>query len=533
MVLPKKNKREGRKGPPLPILIQGDVMGDLEQAGRVEGRDAPLQMSAEEFRALGKQLVDRVAELLRSIPERPLTPNESPREVRAALGQGPLPDAGNAAAQILDQAATLLFEHSLFSAHPRSWGYIHSSAAPIGALGDFLAAALNPNVAAWSRSPIASEIEAQTVRWIAELIGYPADGGGLLVSGGNMANFVPFLAARTAKADWDIRATGLRGEGSRPLRVYCSNETHTWIHKAADLFGLGTDSIRWIGTDNQFRLDVAALRKQIQEDQAHGDLPFLVVGAAGSVSTGAIDPLPEIAALCRQHGLWFHVDGAYGAVAAALPEAGADLRGLSLADSVAVDPHKWLYAPVEAGCALVRDRQVLPRTFSYRPPYYYFPEYEGGESTNYYEYGMQNSRGFRALKVWLALRQVGRAGYVRMISDDIRLAEALYRIAQDHPELEACTQGLSITTLRYVPRDLKPGTASVEAYLNKLNRELLARLQGSGEAFLSNAILRGKFVLRACFVNFNSTLADVEALPGIVTRIGSQVDAALRRQFRR
>lgn len=503
-------------------------MGREEHVDKVEGRNSPLEMSAEEFRAVGRQLVDRMAEFLESIPKRPLTPNESPREVRAALGEGPLPGGGTPAAEILDQAATLLFEHSLFSAHPRFWGYIYSSAAPIGALGDFLAAAVNPNVGAWNLSPLASEIEAQTVRWIAELIGYPSDCGGLLVSGGNMANFVPFLAARTAKVDWDSRATGLMGKGSRPLRVYCSNETHTWIHKAADLFGLGTDAIRWIPTDDQLRLDAAALRKQIGEDQARGDLPFLVVGAAGSVSTGAVDPLPEIAAICRQHGLWFHVDGAYGALAAALPDASPDLRGLSLADSVAVDPHKWLYAPVEAGCVLVRDCRVLPKTFSYRPPYYHFPEHAGDESINYFEYGMQNSRGFRALKVWLALRQVGREGYVRMLSDDIRLAEALYRIAQEHPELEACTQGLSITTFRYVPRGLAPGKEPVEAYLNRLNEELLTRLQGSGELFLSNAVLRGKFVLRACFVNFHSTLADVEALPGVVTRLGVEVDAQLR-----
>jgi glutamate/tyrosine decarboxylase-like PLP-dependent enzyme len=343
-----------------------------------------------------------------------------------------------------------------------------------------------------------------------------------------MANFVPCLAARTARADWDIRANGLAGKGSRPLRVYCSAETHTWIHKAADLFGLGTDAIRWIATDDGLRMDIGELRKKVREDKQRGDFPFIVVGAAGSVSTGAIDPLPEIAAICREHGLWFHVDGAYGAIAAALPDASADLRGLSLADSVAVDPHKWLYAPLEAGCVLVRDRKLLPKAFSHRPPYYHFPEHEGEESVNYFECGMQNSRGFRALKVWLALRQVGREGYVRMVTDDIRLSQELYRLAQEHPELEACTQGLSITTFRYVPRGLKPGTQQVDDYLNKLNHELLTRLQRSGETFLTNAVIRDKFVLRACFVNFHSTLADVEALPGIVTRIGSEVDGELR-----
>lgn len=503
-------------------------MSQLEKRDTLTKRAAPIDMNAEEFRAAGHRLVDRIAEFLKSIPSRPLTPAEPPHVVREALGETALPEQGTPAKDLLDQAATLLFEHSLLSAHPRFWGYIYSSAAPIGALGDFLAAAVNPNVGAWNLSPIASEIEAQTVRWIAELIGYPTDCGGLLVSGGNMANFVPFLAARAAKADWDIRASGLTGKGSRPLRVYCSAETHTWIHKATDLFGLGTDAIRWIATDDQLRMDIGELRKRIREDKNRDDFPFIVVGAAGSVSTGAVDPLPELASVAREHGLWFHVDGAYGAIAAALPDASADLRGLSLADSVAVDPHKWLYAPLEAGCVLVRDRKLLPQAFSHRPPYYHFPEHEGEETVNYFEYGMQNSRGFRALKVWLALRQVGRSGYVQMIADDIRLSKALYDIAKEHLELEACTQGLSIATFRYVPRDLKRGSPQVEEYLNKLNHELLTRLQRSSETFLTNAVIRGKFVLRACFVNFHSTLADVEALPGIVTRIGAEVDAELR-----
>jgi glutamate/tyrosine decarboxylase-like PLP-dependent enzyme len=483
-------------------------------------------MTPEEFSAAGHRLVDRIAEFLASLPERSVTPNEAPQAVRAALGVTSLPENGLSAERLLDEAANLLFDHSLLSAHPRFWGYIYSSAAPIGALGDFLAAAVNPNTGAWNLSPIASEIEAQTVRWIAELIGYPSDCGGLLVSGGNMANFVPFLAARKAKADWDVSREGLRARAGRALRVYCSAETHTWIHKATDLFGLGTDSVRWIPTDAEFRMDTRALCRQIREDEERGDLPFLVVGAAGSVSTGAIDPLPELAAISREHGLWFHVDGAYGAVAAALPDASADLRGLSLADSVAVDPHKWLYAPLEAGCVLVRDRGLLRRTFSHHPPYYHFPKNE--DICNYFEHGLQNSRGFRALKVWLALRQVGREGYVRMIADDIRLAQALYRTVAENPELEACTQGLSITTFRYVPRDLKPGMGTREAYLNKLNEAILDRIQASGEAFVTNAVLRGRFVLRACIVNFHSTFEDVRAVAEIAARIGREVDAALR-----
>src|SRR4029077_20168721 len=238
---------------------------------------------------------------------------------------------------------------------------------------------------------------------------------------------------------------------------------HTWIQKAADLGGFGTGSIRWIPTDERLRMDVAALRRQIEADAAAGDVPCMVVGTAGSVSTGAVDPLPDIAALCKEYGVWFHVDGAYGGLAAALPEA-SDLHGLRLADSVAVDPHKWLYAPLEAGCALVRDRDALRGAFAYHPPYYHFEEH----ATNYVDYGPQNSRGFRALKVWLALRQVGAAGYRAMISDDIRLSQLLADAVRHSDELQLVTQDLSITTFRYVPPDLRGriGEDVVEGHLD-------------------------------------------------------------------
>ena len=378
----------------------------IEATPPASDRWAPLHIEPAEFRALGHRLVDQVAELLASIPHRPVTPGESPSAVRQALGlTGPLPEQGADPATLLDGLARLLFEHSLFNAHPRFFGYITAAPAPIGILGDFLASALNPNVGGWTLSPAATEIELQTVRWIAELIGYPADCGGLLVSGGNMANFVGFFAARAARSGWNVREQGLAVSG-RTLRVYASTETHTWISKAADLSGLGTASIRWIPVDADLRMDVAALGRQIDADAGAGDIPLLVVGTAGSVSTGAVDPLREIAALCRERGLWFHVDGAYGGFAAALADAPADLRALVEADSVAVDPHKWLYAPLEAGCALVRDANALRGAFSYHPPYYHFDEL----TTNYVDYGPQNSRSFRALKVWLGLRQAGAAG---------------------------------------------------------------------------------------------------------------------------
>jgi aromatic-L-amino-acid decarboxylase len=496
------------------------------------GRHAPLAMDAATFRELGHRLVDQLAGFLESLPFGPVTRDESPSAVRDALNlTGRLPEMGTAPGPLLEETAQLLFAHSLFNGHPRFFGYITAPPAPIGILGDFLAAALNPNVGAWTLSPAATEVESQTVRWIAELLGYPVNCGGLLVSGGNMANFVCFLAARTAKAGWDVRKYGASENSGHRLRVYCSGETHTWIQKATDLAGLGTESIRWIGTDSKLRMDVSAVRRQIEADAAAGDVPFLVVGTAGSVSTGAIDPLPEISALCKEYGLWFHVDGAYGGFAAAVPQAHNDLRGLPLADSVAVDPHKWLYAPLEAGCALVRDPEMLRAAFAYHPPYYHFEE----KATNYVDCGPQNSRGFRALKVWLALKHVGAVGYRKMIAEDIRLSQAMAQAVSRHADLQLMTQELSITTFRYVPRDLRLnlGEAQVEGYLDAVNRQLLDRVQRGGETFVSNAVVDGHYLLRACIVNFHTTQADVEAVPDIVARIGHAVDVELRNTISR
>ena len=488
-------------------------------------RAAPLAMKPADFRAAGHDLVERIAGWLERLPHEPVVRDESPVDVRSALhAERGLPEQGTDSGVLLGEAADLLFRHSLFNGHPRFFGYITSSPAPIGALGDLLASAINQNVGAWRLAPMATEIDAQTIRWIAELIGVPADAGGLLVSGGNMANFVCFLAARTARVA-EVRATGLRAMPQ--LLVYATAETHTWVQKAADLFGLGTDAIRWIATDDRQRMDVGALEEQILADRRDGALPLLVVGTAGTVSTGVVDPLDEIAAICRRHDVWFHVDGAYGAMAARVPGAPDSLRAIALADSVAVDPHKWLYAPLEAGCALVRRRADLLRAFSYDPSYYHFDH----EVTNYFNYGPQNSRGFRALKVWLALRQVGLSGYVRMIGDDIALAQHLHALVQQHPEFEALTRHLSIATFRYVPSDLPSGwsAADREEYLRRVNQALLTRVERSGEAFLSNAVVNGRFALRACIVNFRTSVQDVEALLPLLSRLGRETVEAVGR----
>ncbi|HSJ10647.1 MAG TPA: aminotransferase class V-fold PLP-dependent enzyme [Longimicrobiales bacterium] len=484
--------------------------------------DVPVAMTPAQFRAAGHELVDTIADFIDGLPQQRVAPEGGPADMRALIGgDRSLPEHGADPRALLGTAARLLFDNSTFNAHPRFFGYITASPTPIGVLGDLLASAVNANCGGWTLSPMATEIEAQTIRWIAELIGYPRDCGGVLVSGGNVANFTCFLAARAARARWNIREHGLRADDAAQLTVYASAETHTWIQKAADLYGLGTDAIRWIPTDADLRMDAAALRRTIDADVAAGYQPMLVAGTAGSVSTGAVDPLVEIATICRERGIWFHVDGAYGAFAAALPDAHPDLRALALADSVAVDPHKWLYAPLEAGCALVRDAAALRNAFSYHPPYYHF----GVEATNYVDFSQQNSRGFRALKVWLALQHAGAAGYRKMIGDDVALSRRMHDAVSQHPDLEPFTQGLSISTFRYVPRELRAhvGEPDTEARLNALNQELLDRLQKGGAAFVSNAVVRGTYLLRACIVNFNTVAADVDALPAIVVEEGRRI----------
>ena len=501
----------------------GNTPENSRRLEELRTRTAPLEMTSDQFRSLGHDLVNRIADFLGSIGTRPVTRAESPAEVRLALtANRGLPEEGQGAESLLRDTAALLFEHSLFNGHPRFYGYITSSAAPIGMLADLLAAAVNANVGAWKLAPIATEIEAQVIRWLAQFIGYPADCGGLLLSGGNMANLTCFLAARAAQAGWDVRKRGV-ASGPR-LCVYASPETHTWIQKAADLAGLGTEAIHWI--DGQRGMDLGELQAQYWRDRDEGYQPFLVVGSAGTVSTGAVEPLPELAAFCQEHKLWFHVDGAYGAFASGIAGAPPELKGLESADSIALDPHKWLYAPLEAGCAIVRNRSALTNAFSYHPPYYNFE----GQGMNYYDMGPQNSRGFRALKVWLALQQAGAAGYRQMIRDDITLARHLYDLAVDHPDLEPITHHLSITTLRYVPRELraKVGSEQTEDYLNQLNRHLLEAIEKSGEAFLSNAVIAGKYVLRFCIVNFRASAGDIEAMPQLVARLGHQIHAGLR-----
>jgi aromatic-L-amino-acid/L-tryptophan decarboxylase len=309
---------------------------------------------------------------------------------------------------------------------------------------------------------------------------------------------------------------------------YCSKTTHTWIEKAAVLFGHGSKAIRWVPTDAENKMDTAILLQTVQDDLKNGKKPFLVIGNAGDVSTGVVDNLSEISAVCKAHDLWFHIDGAYGIPAAVIPQYKDMFDGIREADSIALDPHKWLYAPLEAGCTLVKNPQHLVDTYSAHPLYYNFDNSADEPSLNYYEYGFQNSRGFRALKVWMALQQAGKNGYIEMISEDIALSQLLFSAAKEHPELEAVTQNLSITTLRYLPADTINDEKIDDTYLNLLNEKLLNELQQGGKVFLSNAVVAGKYCLRGCIVNFRTSRKDILEIVDIVVQEGRKVHEVLR-----
>jgi glutamate/tyrosine decarboxylase-like PLP-dependent enzyme len=476
-------------------------------------------MDPAEFRRLAHAAVDIVADHLAGMRERAVfTPMAPP--ARAALLERPLPERGTAPDALLDVVRREVFAHPMGNGHPRFFGWVNSPPAPVGVVADFLAAALDPSCAGGDHAAI--YLERAAVRWLMELVGFPTEGSmGLLVSGGSMASLTCLAAARhrAAVADgWDVRRRGLRAAPA-PLVLYLSEEGHSCLRKAAELLGLGQDGVRTVPVDGALRMDVSALAAAITADRAAGRQPFCVAASAGTVNTGAIDPLEDLATLCRREGLWFHVDGAYGAIGAAEPSLASRYAGLERADSVALDPHKWLSVPVECGCALVRDGQTLRETWSLVPPYLRTEEGKGfGGLPWYSEYGFQQTRGFRALKLWMTLQHMGRAGVAALVGRHVSLARRLAAAVDAAPDLErAAPSELSVVCFRYAPPRWVGGTARLDA----LNKALVERIQAEGRVFLTGTTIRGRFALRACVLHYGSTEADVDALVEAVREAGA------------
>jgi aromatic-L-amino-acid decarboxylase len=357
-----------------------------------------------------------------------------------------------------------------------------------------------------------------------ELIGFPTEGSmGLLASGASVATLIALAAARHRAASqdgWSVRDEGLQ-RGRPSLVLYTSEQAHSCIQKAAELLGLGADAIHGVPVDEQFRIRVPELRAAIAADRAAGQRPFCVAASAGSVGTGAIDPLAELADLCAADRLWLHVDGAYGAVAAAVTSHRARLAGLQRADSVALDPHKWLSVPVECGAVLVRDGQLLREAFSLVPAYLRTePDRGFGGLPWFSEYGVQQTRGFRALKLWMTLQHLGRAGVRAVVGRHLALAQHLAGVVDAAADLERLAPvELSIVCFRYAPPSLRGN----DEQLNVLNKRVMEHVQASGAAFLTQTMLAGRFALRACVLHYATTEADVAALVDVVRQTGARL----------
>lgn len=445
-------------------------------------------LERQDLREIGHAAVEWAAAYYDSLRQRRLTRPTTAAAVRAMLDPS-LPREGCDFSELLQAIDGVVAEYSRHNAHPRFFGYVASPGVAVASAAALIAATLNINVTGWRSGPVAAEMEHLTVGWLKEMIGYPADAMGLLVSGGSMANLSALAAARA-----------VRGCGP----VYTTEETHFSIKKAARLLGMGP--VRIVATDSSLRMDPAALTRAIGHDRAAGLAPSLVAASAGTAGTGVVDPLAEIARVARAHDLWLHADGAYGALAAMAPSARPLFAGIAEADSVSLDPHKWLYLPVGTGCVLYRDSAAARAAFSDTAEYIRVIGLEHDEAFAFWDYGPELSRPFRALPLWMLVKSVGAKALADCIEENLASARYFGELVSKTEDLELLTPvGLSIFCFRYHPRGF-PGD------LDALNERVLLRLQQSGSSYLSNTRVRGAFALRGCVLNFRTTRRDMEIL---------------------
>jgi glutamate/tyrosine decarboxylase-like PLP-dependent enzyme len=493
--------------------------------------DLPLDPRADEVRRWGRSATETMANYLDSIRDRRVYPRTSARQIREGLERA-LPEEGLDFDGLLKIFNDVIVAASRHNGHPRMFGYVQAPGTAIAAIADLLASTLNANLTAWRSAPAAVEIERLTIDWIKQIVGFGAEAGGLFVSGGSTANLSALATARRAKAPSDLTSKGAQSL-PQAMRVYVSEETHHSIAKAATLLGVGRDNVRVIGVDKHYKIRIDELVAAISEDLAAGHLPFCVVGNAGTVNTGACDPLREIVAVARRFNLWMHVDASYGGFAVLAPSARGLFDAMSEADSVALDPHKWLYLPVDCGCVLYRDADAARATFAHEAEYTRVLEQEPDEAFAFWDYGPELSRRFRALKVWMLLQGVGLRALREAIEKDLACArhlESLVRASDDFEMLAPVE--LSIFCFRHVPahlqRALRNGDeterARIDEELDAFNERLLVALQRDGSSYLSNARLQGRFSLRGCVINYRTTPRDMEILLDDLRRVAQKAE---------
>ncbi len=471
---------------------------------------ATFDLAPDDFARLGARLIELMLEAFEAERSEPVLGDISGPDLRALFDE-PLPQQGSPPDDILSQWRDHVLPHCRRNGHPRFFGYVCTTADPLGVLADAMASALNQPVTAWRSAPAATEVERLAVRWLDALVGFGGDGSGLLVSGGSSANFHGMACAVT-KAE---ELAGLPAGSRHRLTVYLSKEGHVSMRKAAQLLGVPPGQIRLLDIDEHRRLRPEALRQALEEDRKAGLVPAMIGVSAGTANTGAIDPLDEVAEIAEQQAVWLHIDGSYGAPAVVTDEYAWMTRAFSRADSLSLDPHKWLFAPTDAGCILVRNDEDARRAFTLSSEYTEVTQTDPIERYALFDRGLEMSRRFRGLKVWTILKGRGVDGLRGAIAHDIALRKHLDRRVADHPRLEPLGSELSIACFRYVPEN-----ASNPEAVDEVNRTIIETLVTEGRCYMSPTSLEGRYSLRACIVSFRTTKSDVDFLVDEVLRIG-------------
>lgn len=477
---------------------------------------ADLELSDHDRRALGEAALDWVLRCFAVAADPPVYPGIAASDL-AKLITEPLPRLPQPPAQVLDQFERFA-AYGRKNGHPRMFGYVQSSGNFAATIGDFLASALNQNVTSWRSAPSATTIELQVVDWIKCLVGCQSMEGGVLVSGGSAANMAALATALRASTDVDVNARGVAALPGAP-RIYASDRVHMSIPKAAALLGLGRESIRQIATTADGQMNVDALHRTVMADRRAGRHLVCVVANAGEVNTGAVDPLERIADVCDEHGLWLHVDGAYGGFAAAVPSVAAAFSGMSRASSIALDPHKWLFAPLDVGCLLVRRESALRRAFAQGASYIDVVADRDMSHFAFWDVSPELSRRFRALKLWFSLKCHGADAFLDAIARNIQLARRLASLIDASADFERLAPTpLSIVCFRHVADD-----SASKGSVDEFNRRLMLEVQREGDAYLSNATIEGRFALRACIVNHRTGDDDPARLLEAIRRAAARL----------
>jgi glutamate/tyrosine decarboxylase-like PLP-dependent enzyme len=491
----------------------------VEGVARPNLPDISFDWDAGTWEKAGRRALELAIDVSTGWESRRPGPEETPDQIlerfRDPLPVSPVPF--DAITERLEEVAAL----STFIGHPRWFGYVTASPNPVGVLGDLVTSAINPNLGLWRGGPAATAVEVQSIEWIKQMLGYPPDAEGVYTSGGQFANIVAYAVIRDHAAGWDVRRQGVTAGGGAPnLRVYASQQVHYCHVQAAELLGMGNEAVRLVPVDEAYRMRVDALAGMIRDDRERGHRPIAIAATAGTVGTGAVDPIPELLDVARAEKLWLHVDGAYGAFAVIAPSAPQSMRAMAEADSIACDPHKWLYAPIDAGVTLVRKPGLLTRSFAFHAPYLHARAESDGR-VDLAELGPENSRRARGIKVWMALQAYGLDGYRDMIERNILLAEYMERLVGATPDLVvAAPRDLSIVCWRVEPDGVP------EDRLDSLQIELVEELERRGVAIVSQAILRdGRTALRACIVNFRTGPEDVETVIQASSDVGRELAA--------